>query len=892
MEPSRLVFLDEAGAKTNMTHLYGRMPPAKRVIERAPGGHWWTTTMVGALRHDRVEAPLVMPSTPGACYPGVPLAVSDLRGQRPHGDSGALPFWRTQGIIQVRSRTGERYTDATGATGRRLAHSARWCVALRGLETYVSGPTGIMSARKKSRLEVRDYFKRTWRMAGIDPGAGVADPRAVVEQGSARFTVLTPTLLRLEYAPNALFEDRPSLFAVRRKLPICPFRQRQERDWLTVKTDALTLGYRTGSGQFRRSNVYIRLASASQIEWRPGMPSQGNLGGTARTLDECTGPIDLGNGVLSRDGWFLLDDSTRPVFQDQWISSRPYGDRQDWYFFGYAQDFQRALRDLTAVAGKIPLPPRFVFGSWYSRYWPYRAAEFMAIADEYAQFGFPLDVMVMDMNWHLEGWTGYTWNRELIPDPEGLLSALHDRRLKVALNLHPADGVQPHEEAYPAFAKAMGRDAETKKPIEFDCTDPIYMKNYFELLHHPLEAQGVDFWWIDWQQGSETSVAGLEPLSWLNHLHFCDLQRDRAALPCSRGLTLSRWGGWGSHRYPIQFSGDTWATWEMFRFLVEFTATAGNVGAVYWSHDLGGHFAKGRTDPELFVRWVQFGAFSATMRVHTTLSAENDRRPWLDGEPFTAACRAAFALRYRLLPYIYTMARKCHDTGLPLNRPMYLVYPTETIAYELPEQFLFGDDLLVAPVLRPGHGADRIAEVEVWLPEGDWFDLTTHKRYAGPARHTIYAALSYTPVFARAGQPIPMARPGRTRTIEALNELYIRVYPGESGASLLYEDDGESTAYLDGHCAWTPLRYEGTVNGCCVHVGPTQGVYESVPRARHLVVELPATTAPTAVSRNGYPIAPGQWKYDTSERTTVIRISDLMPAEVCTVNVEFTGRET
>ncbi len=736
-------------------------------------------------------------------------------------------------------------------------------------------------------------------MTMVDSAAAVANPSAVVSGDEIRFTVLTPTLLRMEYAPGGRFEDRPSLFAVSRRLPVPSFEQRRDPsdpDSLVLETEQLTLRYRLGSGRLLRDNLVVCGRDASSgFKWRPGMPNTGNLGGTVSTLDECKGPVQLGSGLLSRDGWFVLDDSTRPVFEGPpsgKITARPDRGQQDWYFFGYGRDYACALKDLTTVGGRIPLPRRFVFGSWYSRYWPYNAEDFVNIADEYRRRSFPLDVMVIDMDWHLQGWTGYTWNRALIPDPPGLLAALHQRGTKVTLNLHPADGVRAHEEAYEKFARAMGVDPTAREPIPFDCTDPLFMKNYFELLHHPLEAQGVDFWWIDWQQGTETGVEALDPLFMLSHVHFADSQRARRPTQeCAdsdrRGLILSRWGGWGSHRYPIQFSGDTHANWDVLRFLVRFTATSGNVGASYWSHDLGGHFAEGRTDPELFVRWVQFGAFTATMRVHSTSSAENDRRPWLDGPPFDQAARAAFDLRYRLLPYVYTMARKCHDTGLPLNRPMYLAYPNAEAAHEVPGQFLFGDDLLVAPALEPGKGPQRAVDVPVWFPEGIWYELSSGTRYVGESRHVISAALDHIPVFVRAGQPIPMAQPGRLHSGEALGVLHVLVFPGVDGESLLYEDDGESIGYLNGRCAWTPLRYRSSDNGVRLCIGPTDGSYDGMPSVRHVVVELPATNPPSAVSLDGEPLTGDAWQFDARTRSTTIDLPNTATNRAYSIAVEF-----
>src|SRR5688500_18689993 len=199
--------------------------------------------------------------------------------------------------------------------------------------------------------------------------------------------------------------------------------------------------------------------------------------------------------------------------------------------------------------------------------------------DRFRDDGIPLSVAVLDMDWHLvdidptygSGWTGYTWNTDLFPDPAGFLGELHDRGLATSLNVHPAEGVHAHEAAYPALAKRMGIDPETGAPVQFNPTDPDFLEAYFEELHHPLEDQGVDFWWLDWQQGGVTRVPGLDPLWLLNHFHFLDSGRAGR-----RPLTFSRYAGIGSHRYPIGFSGDTLITWESLDFQPSFTARASN----------------------------------------------------------------------------------------------------------------------------------------------------------------------------------------------------------------------------------------------------------------------------------------------------------------------------
>ena len=194
--------------------------------------------------------------------------------------------------------------------------------------------------------------------------------------------------------------------------------------------------------------------------------------------------------------------------------------------------------------------------------------------------------------------------------------------MRTTLNVHPADGVKGHEEMYVEMAKAMGVDYEKEDPVICDLADPNYLEAYFDILHHPREEEGVDFWWIDWQQGSNCKIEGLDPLWILNHFHFLDSKRNG-----KRPMTFSRYAGPGSHRYPIGFSGDTLMTWESLDFQPYFTETASNIGYGWWSHDIGGHMLGYKND-EMEARWTQLGAFSPIMRLHSSCSEFNGKEPW------------------------------------------------------------------------------------------------------------------------------------------------------------------------------------------------------------------------------------------------------------------------
>ena len=747
----------------------------------------------------------------------------------------------------------------------------------------------------------------------------VADPKAVVTVGNARFTVLTPELIRMEWAADGKFEDHASFVFLNRRLPVPKFTQMINVNgpepnppaMLTIGTEALTLNYSLSkAGLFTADNLSITLkVGGKQVVWHPGMTDPENLQGTTRTLDGALGgktQEPIGQGLVSRSGWALVDDSTRPLFDSAdfsfkqgenspwpWVMERPAGERQDWYFFGYGHDYRKALGDYVRVAGRIPLPPRFAFGAWWSRYWAYSDQELDELVKGFHENDVPLDVFVIDMDWHMSeeqlkaagevdqsgeriGWSGYTWNKLLFPDPDQFLAKLHAEGLKTTLNLHPASGVQPWERAYPAMAKAMGIDPATKKYVPFDITDKKFATNYMNLLHHPLEKQGIDFWWLDWQQRQPTKMAGVTPTWWLNYVHFTDQQREG-----KRPLLFHRWGGLGNHRYQIGFSGDTVSVWESLAFQPWFTATAANVGYAYWSHDIGGHMP-GVVDPELFTRWVQFGAFSPILRTHTTKNPEAERRIWVYPEPYSSVLRSTFQLRYALQPYLYTEARRTYDTGVAFFRPLYYDWPEEDAAYSSKGEYLFGDAMLAAPVVAPADKTSGLATEKIWLPKGEWIEWPTGKHLTGPATVERTFSINQTPVYLRAGAIVPMQPPMRYTGEKPVDPLIVNVWPLAPGASSsysVYEDSGVSVEYQHGVFARTPIKATQAGDTLRVEIGPVEGSYPAMPKTRGFEVRLPADWPPAEVTVNGVavkragPTGKGGWSFEGNTLTTVIPVS-------------------
>ncbi len=684
----------------------------------------------------------------------------------------------------------------------------------------------------------------------------VADPKAVVIKGNARFTILTPSMVRLEWSPDGVFEDRASQVIVNRRLPVPTFEiseggplrtttrpaSTEGPAVLTIRADNVVIKYKQDGRRFSKDNLVVQSRVGSKEIWvdaTPPFSPGGNLGGTTRTLDGISGACPLEPGLLNYTGWTFLDDSQTLLFDDgdqPWARPRQSHEALDWYVFSYGHDYQKALGEFIQVAGRIPLPPRFVFGAWWSRYWAYFDEELRDLVKQFQQNEVPLDVLVVDMDWHLDGWTGYTWNPKYFPDPEGFLKWAHEQGLKVTLNLHPAEGVGKQEARFTEMCNAMGLDPATTDRIPFDCTSKDYVNAYFNILHHPLEKQGVDFWWMDWQQGTRTNIEGLDPLWWLNYLHWTD-QANRAKETGHRPLIFSRWGGLGNHRYEIGFSGDTFCNWPSLAFQPYFTSTAGNVGYAYWSHDIGGH-QPGKVDPELYARWVQWGAFSPILRTHTTKNPDAERRPWAFPADVYAAAKKAYRLRYELIPYIYTMARKCYDTGLPLCRPLYYHWPESSESYRYRGEYMFGDDLLVAPVTEPADRFTGYSMTEVWLPPGDWTNWFTGQTYRGPRMSLQIVPLDEIPLFVRGGAVIPTQPPMHYSDEKPLNPLLLNIYAGSSGGARVYEDDGRSNGYTTGQCAWTPVTHQLSGDQWRITIGPTDGAYPGIPESRDYEVRV------------------------------------------------------
>jgi len=753
------------------------------------------------------------------------------------------------------------------------------------------------------------------------PATAAAAP---VTDGAARFEVITPSLIRVQIAEDGRFEDGPSQTTAGRLRSAPRFTTSIRRGERIIRTSRLTLRWRRGATAVDGAALRVKVGRQT-LAPKPG-PNPSPLGGWRRSLDLVDHPVPLHEGVLSRAGWYLLDDTaTALINPDGGFAPRePHqGNYQDLYLFAYGSDLARALRDLRTLTGAAPLLPRKAFGVWYSRWWPYSETDWQALLQRFRDENVPLDTISLDTDYKQVSdpvssgiaatavgapglpysWNGWDWNRDLYPDPARFLRWARDNGLETGLNIHPSINSRD-----PRFAETQQRSngkltasdscrvtqADSQgQCMVFDWTDPAQLSAYMD-LHGTFERDGAGFWWLDWCcDGSHADAPGLTPDTWINKQYF-DRQRARG----SRWPAFSRIGGsyqagfgaavgngaLAEHRYTLQFTGDTCGSWPLLGFAAQYTAAAGSIGMPYVSHDIGTFHAvspsgicdkdqspiltprQNTLPPDMYARWVQLGAFQPLDRLH---SHHGQRLPWeYPGKPGQVAADF-LRLREALGPYLYTLAREAHDTGLPMARAMYLGWPAQAAAYEHPTQYTLGRDVLVAPVSEPGDPAT----VEVWFPPGTWTDWFTGERHRGPAVKKLSVPLERYPVFVRAGAVIPTQPAVDTTPAGSPASLVLTAYRG-SGRGALYDDGGEDFAYERGALARTAFAQRSKGRTTMLTIGAARGRFQGQAARRTYELRFAGLARrPARVTVAGRRTR--SFSYDAATHTAIVRTGRL-----------------
>ncbi len=533
------------------------------------------------------------------------------------------------------------------------------------------------------------------------------------------------------------------------------------------------------------------------------------------------------------------------------------GDQLDYYIV-YGPTPADVLAGVGRLLGTTPLPPRWALGYHQSR-WSYHSAdEIRELAREFRRRDIPCDAIHFDID-YMQGYRVFTWDESRFPDPAGLLQELRVQGFRGVAIIDPGVKVDP---AYPVYREGLEKDYFIRRAdgdvytgyvwpdaaVFADFTRPE-VRRWWGDLQAGLIRQGMAGIWNDMNEptvfdrpfSAGGSNAGTLPLDapqgsstertthaevhnlFASQMVQASYEGLRRHLGEQRPFVLTRAAFAGIQRYAACWMGDNCSWWEHLQMAIPQLLSMSISGVPFVGVDIGGFY--GNAGPELFARWMQLGALLPFCRGHSAAGSQ-PHEPWRFGAQVEQICRDALRLRYRLLPYAYSLFHAAADNGAPPLRPLFYEFPADPATYELSDQFMLGPALLAAPVVAPG------AEYRhVYLPAGDWYDWWSGERFVGPQHLLVHAPLDHLPLFARGGAIVPCG-PAMAHTSEKpLDPLTLHLYPG-NGSFQFYEDDGVTMAYQRGACCTTVYRLRQENGRTYLHISPRQGNY--APPARRL----------------------------------------------------------
>jgi alpha-glucosidase len=581
----------------------------------------------------------------------------------------------------------------------------------------------------------------------------------------------------------------------------------------------------------------------------------------------------------------FFDNSYRSYFdfgrssqQRAWFGAE--GGELNYYFF-YGPSIKKILGRYADLTGHMPLPPMWALGNQQSRWSYYPDAMVEQVVREYRERKLPLDVMYLDID-YMNGYRIFTFDPKRFPDPLALTDKLRRQGIKVVTIVDP--GVKHQPAAANAARTAAAKPELQPQDQRYYVFDQGVEKNYFQHRRNgdllipkvwPGDSVFVDYtlpearrWWGDLHRAyTDNGVAGIwndmnEPSDFVdqtgknqldavsydegeNSTHAKNrnvfaLLEARATYeglarlrPNDRPYVITRAAYAGIQRYSTMWTGDSNSTWEALALNVPMFTTLGLSGEPFVGSDVGGFM--GRGNGELLVRGYQISFLAPFCRNHKTIDGY-DQEPWRFGKFYEDIIRKYLKLRYQLLPFLYTTLEEAHRTGVPLFRPLVLNYPDDSNTYNLDDEFMIGDDLLVAPIVKPD-----VTSRLVYLPNGLWYDYWTNRKYEGGSMIRVDAPLDTVPMFVRGGAIIPLGPEMNYVGEKVFDPITFAIYPDGRGSAstTLYEDDGLSPAYEQGAFRRSTFQTKRVASGYVVSISTPQGQYN--PGARRFSFEIKST---------------------------------------------------
>ncbi|MEG2322021.1 MAG: glycoside hydrolase family 31 protein [Bacilli bacterium] len=636
------------------------------------------------------------------------------------------------------------------------------------------------------------------------------------------FSVLSESLIRFEYQEEGLFTDEPTQLVTNRNFKLPIFEVKQDNTFLEIKTSYFKVTYMKEK-KINSHTLRVQILKTDKI-WHYKQVEAKNY--EAPVLLE-NGKLETSKSLYSLDGFVSIDDSKDKVLNiDGTYRERNYA-CLDIYLFVYNQDFLKCLKDYFNLTGYPSLIPRYALGNWWSRNNDYNDNDLKEIVDNFEKNKIPLSIVLLDKDWHVRTYnekihlkTGFTFNKELFASPYEMLSYLHSKGIRVGLNVNPTEGMYNIDEYFDQAKTYLKPDGNGVIP--FNVLEPKWIDVYLKIYIHPLDALGVDFYWLDYFDKVKK-----EEMYLLKYYQFNDMLRNYQRRPMILGYNALV----AQHRYPVLYAGKNIVSWESLKKIPLFNANAANIGVSWWSHDIGGYF-KGTEDNELYIRYVQLGTFSPILKFGADKGKYYKREPWRWGIKTFSIVKDYLNLRHKLIPYLYSESYKYYKEGIPIINPIYYKAPEMYDDLLYCNEYYFGSQLFVCPIVSPKDYIMNRSVHRFYMPEGIWYDFVTGKKFPGNHNYVSFYKDQDYPVFAKAGSIIPMGNNENINDTTPPKNMEIHFFPGISNEYMLYEDDGISNLYKKGFYLLTKIEYNYLPNNYTVIIRALEGKSGIVPEYR------------------------------------------------------------
>ena len=663
-------------------------------------------------------------------------------------------------------------------------------------------------------------------------------PQGFVYKGAKyRISILSNSLIRFEYSNTGSFNDYPTFFVSNRSFGHPKVEHDEDNEMLIIKNENFTIEYHKEKpfiGSKLLPDQFLKVTvTGTDKTWYFNHPEVRNLKGTAYSLDN--GEKDLSKGLFSLDGFVSFDDSRTPILNADGNVLAPNYKNIDTYLFIYNTNFGVGLRDYFNLTGLPPLLPRYALGVWWAKNEDYSEEDIQKLVNNFRRNEIPFSILLLGEYARVRNNRSdisFSIDREIFPNPRAMDKYLNKNNIYLGAHIKTEGILSSEEVNYNKFAQIYKPDKEheNQKDIPINVYNPNLMDAFLRGIINPFLKDGIDLLWID-DDNKENSLRDFT----MNYYLFKNFNINNN----KRSLILSRNFGIAPHKYSVLYSGKTNINWKTLKYLPFFNATASNVGVSWWSHDIGGYWG-GTEDAELYMRYVQLGVYSPILRLSSDRGKYYKREPWKwDAKTFSIV-KDYLQLRHKLIPYLYSEAKKYSSYGSPLVQPLYYKYP-ET--YDEPlykNEYYFGTELFISPIVTPKDNIMSRVVHRIFLPNGIWYDFKTGKKFTGGRRYVTFYKDEDYPVFAKTGAIIPLAHLNHEKLNDtgAPETLEIHIFPGRNNTYKLYEDDGYTSKYREGFSYTTEINYYYKANDFSVSLEPLEGKRGVIPEKRNYVIRF------------------------------------------------------